>query len=254
MALSEKDIELIQKYLGDTISAQDKLSFDLRLKDSEFQKELLLHSKAIDALAEQDRRSVVEFLHADKSVDTVQEPESQKKPAKNRWMLFGLGFLMGLLIVMGLKYFTTNEDDNKAETTYMAAVESFNKPYPFLIVGRGEGEIDPARQKAYEAYSKGEYRNALAYFENRVVENEDLNLVKANCHLQLKEYDQAIELFSNLKNSNTKTVAQNAEWYLALTEMLNGNIAAGKTSVENISKNNAHLFSDQALKLLDRIK
>lgn len=251
MALSENDIELIQKYIGENLTPQDKMLFDSKLENTEFKSELMFQAKSVDALIENDRKDVMAFLTDEKDADEKSSDSLVTDPVnKARKSKFLLGLLIGMLFFFVIVNLNKFMKSHEPKVDQMALVEEANMPYPFLQVGRGEGDDDADLQMLNQNYSKGNYEEALTYFSSRMVEDEQLKLIEANCYIQIKDYKKAIPLLNNLKKSPDSKVSENADWYLSMVHLLDGATEKGKSILKDISNKKNHLFSRQANDLL----
>jgi len=243
MALSDNDIELIQKYLGEAISDKDKLVFDSRLNDLEFKDELLLQSKMLDALAHHDTQEVTDFLQSEDAPTPI--------PGKRKWGLFVIGLFVGMLITHFLIQYLTESKTTDVQSEPIALVEKYNQAFPAEVIGRGDNLNENDQLKAaFAAYSSGKYQSALEQFNALNLKTEKIDMYKANCLLQLDNYTEALKLFSAIEKSTDKNIADNANWYSALSQMGLGQNNKAKQKIKDIASDGNHMFNKQAKSLL----
>jgi len=243
MALSELDIELVQKYLGKSISSKDKLLFDQKLSNPEFRKELEFQAKAVDALAVIDKKRLKEYLEGPEDLPLEKEQTKSKKSLL-------IGFLLGLGLVALLYFLSNNVLNNSSNHVQMA--EMNDEPYPVLQYGRG-GDSKEETINLIHSYEEGDYRKVVSHYNNLSEPSLELQMLRANSHIQLKEYSLAIPLLESLKGKGDKLFDQNVEWYLGISKMGNGDIDQAKQTFERITSDTSHLFYKRAARLLKEL-
>lgn len=243
MSLSEQSYELIQKYLSKTLTDKEQSTFDEELKNSSFQKELLYQAKLVDTLEEADHKQLKERLLANSPKVKIESPQPS---------MFSLGIRIATigLILLGLSYaykkFVTPTNHHEE------LIAMYDSPYPPVNLQRGNsGEgLTELFQKAMPLYANEDYQGALVAFESLNQKDEQVELYKSNCLIQMESYDKAKNILEKLAQSSDQQIKENAEWYLAVSEMGAGNIPGTKKLLEKIVINPEHIFYTKAKELI----
>ena len=246
MSLNEKDLDMIQRYLDGDLTEADDVQLKSRLDDQEFKEELLFQAQMVDALEEYDYLQIKEELTSD-NVTTSTPTPNPSKSSPWKWVLLLLG--LGSLLYLGWLGYQDGRQD--AQTTQFAElVDRYSTPYPVTQLERGV--TTDASQKipsGMEAYANENWQEALKGFDRLEPQIPQVLLYKANCHIQLKDYKEALAQLSAI-NTDKEDIIQNKEWYQAISHLGNSNQSDAKRILSAISANRNHLFYNKSINLL----
>jgi len=245
--VSEKDIELIQKYLAEQMSSKDQGLFKSKVKDADFKKELLFQSQALDALTDVDEESIISFLKD----DTNQKGDIDETTKKTYKPFI---YLIGILLTLALAAFLFNSnlgDKVNKSNEPLAMLEKYNQLYPAELITRGENQVvDKKLDEAFANYSNGKFQKALSLFNEINPASEKIKMYRANCLLQLKRYAEASELFQEMRSASDKNLKDNADWYYLMSSIGLENNEKVNSVLKQITEDQSHLFNKRAKELL----
>lgn len=248
MNLTTQQLELIQKYLGDKLSASDEVAFKQFLSLPEFRKELAFQANHIDALEEVDNLLAKESLS---SLAKGRQSLSGSKKSKLPFLLL----LIPLLLAIYYIYSLSSEVSGEQSTNYSQMAEANAVVYPPREVIRG-AEIETGSEKWEEAmdfYSRRDYLSALNSFLLVKPMDELTGLYIANCNIQLKNYEAAIKGLEPLSRSADNEIRQNSEYYLLISQIGKGNSESALSSCDRILERTDHIFYDRVLRLREAL-
>jgi tetratricopeptide (TPR) repeat protein len=130
------------------------------------------------------------------------------------WHLAAASFAL-ILVVGGLWYILSN----KPYSTEKLVTKYYKPAHPILQIRSVEVNNDDALVKAFKYYKESDYNNALKYFKS--IENQiTAKFYSGVCHIELEQYDQAIDSFTQIVNDNDNLFVEQAEWYLGLIYLM----------------------------------
>lgn len=202
-----KQEDLIEKYIQNRLSPEEKSTFDELLKnDIAFKEEVALHTNV---------KKVVEKVDGSNFRNLISDLELKaNKPAQRRsyvkWLVAA-----SLILLLGLTYFLTL--DTKVVTTN-ELFTSYFEPYRNVVhpIVRSSEQQDE-KALAFMAYEKGDYEKAILLFSNLYIKTKEPYYLfyKANALLKLERANEAVPLL--LEHLKTKdTLTEKTYWYLAL--------------------------------------
>jgi FimV-like protein len=222
-----KQEDLIEKYIQNRLSSEEKLTFDDLLKNNDdFKEKVALHTNLKKAIGNVDDFN---FRNLISDLESKAKNHTQKR-SYVKWLAAA-----SIVLFLGLTYFLTI--DNKATGNELFA--SYFKPYRNVVhpIVRGNDQQDK-KALAFIAYEKGEYETAITLFSNLYTTTKEPYYLfyKANSLLKLERTNEAIPLLlSHLKTKDTLTEKTN--WYLALAYLkLEDKLKAKKLLEEVITK------------------
>lgn len=249
MSLEEKDLDIIDAFLLDRLSTEDRLYFDKRMSDSTFS-EYLQEQKQLKEVVEKKGR--IKLKRTLQSIEAAYENESavgESKSAdvipfyKNR-RLWGVAASLVLLVsIFGL--FKMSEELNIDEL-YAASYS----PYPNLIdpITKGEATV----YSPYQVYESGDYKGAIIALLG-ASESDDRNWYLAQSYMALGEDQEAEALLKSIIESTTSQYRQPAQWYTALMLLRQEDVSDAKTILDAIVKAADHPYAARAADLLREI-
>lgn len=230
MGLSSEEIDLIEKVVDGSASAEEERQFDERCSASEaFKKEAdfqltLTQSLRAKVRAEQ-KQQLLEDYQKFKALD-------HKQSTFNRRNFTAIGIAASLLIVSFITFFTINQS---SESLY----EAYYTPYSGPVIVRGESTADELAV-GMKLYKKEQYAEALPIFEKLLNENlvarDELNLMIGICNMELGNTDQSRLAFQQVSLDKFKHIS---DWYYTMSLLKDENFDEAKANVQKISNSNS---------------
>lgn len=243
MSNQEQDIELIEKFFDDELTASQSESFKERLvQDDEFKRLFQREKLLINGI----RFNAIESnLHYLKDLETKLQ---HKKPGfAYRWPL-AIAAAVALFVVA---YVTLFNNSNSSDKLF----EAYYKPYPnmFQPTVRGNNATD-ARAQAFQAYDQGNYAAAAAGFEQLLSEKKEAGvlLLLGNSNLMLGKTDAAKNNFITLSNDFDELDIQ-AKWYLSLCYLKSGEKEEAIRILSELDKTDIS-YAMKARELLQKVR
>lgn len=234
MNISEKNIDLFDHFLKGDLPAEEALDFKLKLaNDPLFLKEFDSYTESI--------KTIKTFAIGQEMAQLIDKEEK-----KNRilWVASIAAFIT-LILTLPILYnlYSENSASKNIFLTYYS-------PYPAEPNFRGENQ---EYHLVMNLYRNKNYKEALPLFEKLLIEESSSTdwayLYLGNCYLMENETLLAIEAFRRASRSTSIVIAQNAEWYLALSYLKAGNNPQAEASLKQLA-NSKHLFREKANQVL----
>jgi len=234
MPLSDHDIELIDKYLTNSLDEEELLGFKNRLELKEFK----------DAVIE--RKTVITSLKAHKKAalraEIAETVRNHSAPERFKYVWH---IAASFIVISVIGYLLYQNASNS--TTYQDLYTKYYEPFPVSTQRGDASDLD----KGLKLYADGNYKEAIALL-NRDNKSPSINLYRGSCFLELNELDKAIEEFSIAAKSNDLILQQHAEWYLVMTYLKKNDTKSLNNQLDKIIESN-HLYKEQAQKLQEGI-
>lgn len=212
--------ELIDKYLADDMSAEERLRFeDKAMEDPKLHK-MLEETRLIQiGIKKIERDRIMQKIKAtankhSKNQD-IPKPISRHrklKIANFKWI--GVAAAILLVLTLGILFYNLSDKNNISDLqTYLP----FNEYEP--LASRGMNEEMQQLENTWILYEKSRYAECLQVItsisEPSNYKNE-YNFLEGLCLLSLKKYGEAIEPLKSAAQSNFR-YQEDAQWYLGLT-------------------------------------
>lgn len=237
--LSEKDLSLIQKYLGDALSPSDKSMFEEKIKQPAFNKELLFQAQLVDSLEEIDNATVRQELAELKG-------KSKEKATTSNFS--NLIKIIGVAAILALAWIAYQSMQHSSPSPTQLA-ESYGYVYPPSEIQRGQADSTNSISEAMKAYADKNYAHATTLFNKSQTKSEQAYMYLANCYIQTKKYNKAEKVLKNLVLSEDVELKQNAEWYLTICHLAQSDLNNTNAQLGKIIENKNHLFFENARRL-----
>lgn len=239
MSLSDRDKELIENQLSNSLSKEDKVLFEERSSDKGFaeefesQRNMLAYADALD----RDQLKAEMLMELDRMKDS-----HQKKRMSILWYSTAAAITLVSFIFL-LQYLNPGKKD--IEAIYL----SYYQPYSGVLLARGsEGPFIVG----LASYKNSDYEQALDSFLNSKGESAFLEsqrkLLIGNCYLNLDLADSSIAWLDKI-NTENELIIQNKNWYTALSLLKKQQIDESRLILEDIAVSNS-IFNGKASKLL----
>ncbi len=241
----EQDIELIEKYLADQLSAEDKQKFETRLQqDPEFAKRMKLIQETRMAV-----QSDVDLFRSDLD-EVFAEYQASKKPTFSFYRsprLIAASII--LLLGVGLGYFFLKSSDSPQElyTAY------FEVPQENLTVR--DNASNETLKVALEAYNSGNYQAALEQFDKILVDSaQDYGVLfySSICLMMLERSDESITRLQEIPLEATSYYAPSI-WYQAMNHLKQGELETGKSLLLTLAESHSGKYGNDARELLKKL-
>ncbi|WP_442267176.1 tetratricopeptide repeat protein [Tenacibaculum sp. ZS6-P6] len=258
----EDDI-LIERFLRNELSEEEKLSFLKRLEDDlNFKEHYLLEKQLFESLNEEswsfidnvDDAEVKEYeeLYNSAEVKAIREAikgVAKTKTTNNRSKVIALvsGFAAAIIFILASNIFLKETVD--AETLYANHIQLEKLP---SFVTRSETE----NAKLIDAeilFKAKRYEDALAIFSIELEENKKsaVFIYKALSEIELKKFDEAKNTLKTLINSDLID-AEKGQWYLGLLYLKSNNKKEAKKVFKKITKEKLYK-AKEAEDILDKM-
>ena len=248
MELSEKDIEQLHLLWENLLPDAEKAQLLRRLaQDSEFAKAANDHKTISDGLEAYRNLRVRKMV---REMDDAMGPV--KAPVFSRRLkgLFGLVFIFALMVaaLYWMLFWDKQQDAIPCNEEIVAAAFEAPKLTRLPLSSQQEPRV------AIDAYTKGDYKSAISFWEQYVYERRDtLRLYSLGvAYLATNQGQKAIPIFRELQGKNMSE-QEDAEWFLALALLQTGEVAATKQQIDTIIKNQGRYAkaAEQLLKAID---
>lgn len=238
MALSAKDISLIDKYFEDELSESEKLSFSIKNNSSkDFAAEVELRITMIAALRLQEQEALKKEIKQEIKKSQLQKPVFKWYNA----------VAAAIACIALFTYLLLPSSDSLFETYY--------SPFPESPITRSESSEIDNYNLAMQYYSVGAFDKALKTFSD-IKNDKDQDLIllyTGNCLIGLNRHMEAIESFKLLLESENEQIVMHARWLLSLSYIGSGQMEMAKEILTKSSaeENMYQKKSEDLLKKLD---
>lgn len=242
--LTDSEIELIEKYIDNSLSDSEVSLFHQKVQQSvEFSEQLELAQKAI-----KDIRKDYQPLTKKELFEIF---EHSKKGIKKKTKIRKLSLIAAAISLILCSLFVLNDDsENIHQTLFM----EYYQEYPTRPIFRDINQKDNLSM-AIQAYERGQYKNALPLLLDQFSKESDLNLpiYIGNCFLAQDDMDQAIIFFKLAEQSSQEEIQAHAKWYLALSYLKSEKTQDSKETLASII-DLKQLYFKEAQALLNKIE
>jgi tetratricopeptide (TPR) repeat protein len=240
--------ELIERYLDNELSADEKARFERRLgSEAGLAEEVHLQRQLREGLRASGRSRLLGLLaDEDRRMDEYHPPAQVIRfdDATRQRFYWAAAAILLLLIPLYLILGPGRRDDK--------LFAAYFKPYQGVSVQAG----DPLAQ-AMQEYRQHDYAQALPILERLLGEGsaEDTTLFfKGNASLALEQTPGAISSFRQILTNPKHPFYQEAQWYLALAYLQDGSEDEAKTQLQSVAKDSTHPHYGEATELLKKLK
>ena len=275
MTISEKDIEIIERYLMGELGEKELELFEQRIKtDKEFADEVFFIEDVINASKEEGRNEFKKRLKAveedvvNKTEHTVDEKMREKDSGMgkttsmflNKWMYYAAA--IAAVIVAGLFILVPDRAGKKL-------YEEYFQPYPNEIIAYTRGQQVPEEFEHFNAleynsivqamryYEKNNFTEALKLFEANVEQSEKnagILFYTSICQLETGKEEQAIRNLNYILTLSNPPLKKQAEWYLILAYLKTNQTSKANQLLGKISDIKNHPYAGKAKELLTKLK
>jgi FimV-like protein len=240
--------ELIEKYISDQLSEDEKKAFEQRLQEeTALAEEVALHRHLHTGIRTAGRIRLLHQLAADDEQMAPYHPPAQIIPfteaVRKRFYWAAAAVILFLIpLYLILDYNQRSRSDD--------LFAQYFTPYQETDVDRGSS--DPL-SAALSQYQKKNYAQALPMLEgirgSEALQDTTL-FIKGNVHLALDQITEAIDCFSTVTSQPGNDYYQEAQWYLALAYLKSKDLSKAKKLLRDIRKEDDHPYQEKAQQLL----
>ncbi len=261
----EDDI-LIEKFLRDQLSSEEKESFLKRKEiDEDFKQQYLIEKQLFETFNEEEwnyemdyaTKEVQEYKELFESEEIIKLEEKialgQSNFKTNNKQRKVIALFSGLVATI-LLFFTVTSLFNSPKDTQLLYAENVNIDSLPSFVSRGEVGNDKVI-KAEKLFKQKEYRESLELFEDLLLDKDDnsaLFIYTAINLIELNDYGKAEVVLNKLINSDLID-GEKGYWYKSLSYLKQANKRKAIENLEVIVKK-GFFNSDKAKDLLEELK
>ena len=229
---------LITQYLNNSLSDQEKKTFDALLKtDTEFSKEVAFQQSLQKVIAKEEYSRLKAHLQSFE--------KNKKTTGYKKWLAAA-----SIILVLGLSglWFLNSDTSISSQELYTQNFEPYRNVIKPIVRGESNNDLE---SESFAAYETKDYNNALVLFDKmlEVNDSEIINFYKANTLLQLNKTAEAITIFKQNKSLKGDWKAKNS-WYLALAYLKADDIESAKEQLEVLANDPNNSFKKNAIKNL----
>jgi len=242
-------IEQIERYLSNTISAQEKTNLEQALQEdqdlaTEFEKRQRAH-KLLDFAVVSNLKAQLESLEEESKVVSISQGRRKR--------LYTLSIAASLLVLVGA--FAILMPRNNLSSTEMAAAYYSGADLNSQRSGETLETIPENYTAGLEALEQNQIQEAITALSS-VADSTGYALPAqyflAHALYQNQDYAQAAENFGAVQASGDLRFSENAEWYGLLACLAQDGTCLDQA--QQISTNNQHSFQQEAKKIVKRLK
>lgn len=249
---------LIEQYLDDTLSTEERSAVEERASgDEEFRKLIVLHKEVNDCIRDIDffrLRDQIAGIGKDYSPPEIigaEVPEKKLQPVSYR-LFARIAALLILLAAAGfiLRYVFFNHPS--AERIY----QKYYSVYDLDVINRSAPTRNTHLDEAMLSYDQGKYRDALSKLNVILSEDQD-NYMARFCQgltlLETGDPESAIHSFREIPVKWYSPFAEHRDWYLALALLKTNKTGESSEIFQQIASDGGY-YARQAEQILKRFR
>ena len=233
--------DLIERYLLERLSIEEKEQFTQLMKDPEFQKEVDFKKDILESIEfQEDTRLKSMLQEEEKAIKLTEQKKSVKTFSIRRVAAVAASVLF--LVFIYWQFFTPKED---LFAEYF--VRQTNTLYPTVKSAKNPTEVE----QTFNFYESADYEKALLGFEKILSEqdNDNIAFYQAVSFLANEETEKAITTLQKIIQNNQTDYLAPTKWNLALAYISQNKFAAAKPLLEELAADRFH--KEKAGKLLN---
>lgn len=239
--------ELIEAYLNNELTAEDKATFENRLNaDKDLVAELALHKQIRGFVKENEvqqlKNQVKVWLQEEEVAFVPSEMKVVKKPFLSINSLARIAAILAVVLGIGWLYFS---DKNPEMTAEVAQDKYFTE---LLAQNPGTLQGDDQRSVWIQAFSEKNYDQVILTIEKKQEKTPEEIYYLGLSYSAKGNYAKAIEQLS-MKTLQDSVYAEKAEWAIALIYLKQDDKPKATALLQKIAKSNSE-FAEKAKALL----
>lgn len=240
---------LIDRYLLNLLSEEEKKTFEARLKkDETLVEELNQQRTLIEDIEGIGRIKLKEKLKDIHNEVVIQPSKPKTKSKKIFFQIATAAVFIGLITTCWL--WSTQSASNSE-----LYAQNF-EPYVLSLNQRSEGDIE--LKNIESLYIDGNYSEAISLFETALNENSlkssQLLLGLGISYLQTNQPSEAIKQFDIILANKDFNYEDEAQWYLALTHLKLNNIGEARNHLNILTSDSTKDHHEDAKVLIQNLK
>lgn len=238
--------ELIEAYLNNELTAEDKATFENRLNaDKDLVAELALHKQIRGFVKENEVQQLKNQVKVWLQEEVAFVPSEMKVVKKPFLSISGLARIAAILaVVLGIGWFYFS-DKNPEMTAEVAQDKYFTE---LLAQNPGTLQGDDQRSVWIQAFSEKNYDQVILTIEKKQEKTPEEIYYLGLSYSAKGNYAKAIEQLS-MKTLQDSVYAEKAEWAIALIYLKQDDKPKAKALLQKIAKSNSE-FAEKAKALL----
>lgn len=270
MEFDQATYEKIDAYIFESLTGKEKEDFEKEIEsNSALKKEVELnkalkssisgegwhllntdtHKEQINKIVDQRRSNeYVEIVNNLEGIGNQYFEKQKQKPAKSRKLIYFIGVAASVLLLFTMGYFNAQPSTDSLYTEY-----SEWSNLPSLTLQSNDTSI---LAKGEALFNTKQYEKAIALFSKNTEESPTINPYVLSylgaSYLELEDYDNALNTFDKLLNSNTLDSSK-GYWYKAMVYLKQGDQDKTIEILNLITKNEQHYNFNKAKQLLKKL-
>ncbi len=234
-------IELIDRYLRNELGENEKNTFDQKVVDTPgFKQDVEDMKISQEVIRNYAMREEIKSIR--KSM--LEESNATTTPVSRSFGFYAsriAASILLLILVLGTyQYASLTGDDLYAEKAMVYHPETYRS-------GQNDTESN-LEEKAISLYQQENYHQYTENYKQLSSPSLKATFLAGNAFLQQSENTEAITAFQQIleanKNQSVKQFQEDAEYYLALAQVKNGNYSQAHQLMKSIADNQAHKYHE----------
>lgn len=248
MDQEEADIDLIERHIKRELSPSELKAFDRRVAaDLKFAEKVDDYVAIINGLRNADSFALSEEVESWEK-ELRDEAGAPRVAVLRPWVKYMMAAAVAAILITTLLFVNrpVNDDPQQLFSEYFV-------PYEDLLSVRQDGDGSEALSIAMAKYNEKEYGEAIPEFERYLEkdpQNNEVLFYLGISYLGENKASDAMMVFKELE-THAGSYSDHVGWYLALADLLDGNIPSAKARLENIVRDPDHDFVIKAKQLLE---
>lgn len=224
---SKKMNELIEKYFEKSLTSEEQIIFEDKLKnDSEFKTELEFYSELKNAVIISERQSIK------KQIKRYESTKNEQNTVFYLRKLLPYAASIAVVIALFMIYYINQINTNEIYTSNF-------EPYPNIELSNSRSNTKSSLENdAFIAYDLENYELAQSLFSKllETKSNDYLHFYNGMCAMKLESFEIALAELKMINESNVKYF-EKAIWYKALIYLKKNNKKEAKQLLQNLITN-----------------
>lgn len=240
---------IIENYLDGELSDEELLRFNNELNtNKQLGEELQFHKDIYEAISREDEMELRRKLG-----NIVSEYDKRKINIPKKTLSYVLAASVAIMILAGCLYMALMPGMLADQRLFSMYYEPYEKAGN---IRSASDALNDALEIGMNKYDNKNYQEAEEIFKNILVhdgKNMLVRLYAGICHLELENYDKAVESFNIIIDDGDNLFVENAEWYLALGYLKNSKTEKAKAQLEKIVTENG-FYKEKSTEILKKMK
>lgn len=242
MALTEKDIQVIEDHILGRLTPEDTSHFERIESTPEVIEYMAEHGEVIRMIQSKGRKQLKSRLS--QLEQGIQSSAKERVlPPRRRWVAIAasVALIAGALFILRPTHPSTD-----------ALYADYYRPYPNLIDPITKSDDQKGSKSPYQLYESRQYELAISELISMPSDYAN-EWYLALAYMGLGQIDDAQKHIDNILIKNDHEYRQPAQWYKALLLIKKGNIKEAKEQLQAIGIEEGHPYTDRADRLLTKM-